>query len=49
MPAAEAPQAGFRPASLPDAQRRRQPLTESEEAALYLEFLRWREQRKTAQ
>jgi hypothetical protein len=48
-PVEEPPRATYRPASLPDAQRRRPPLSESEEAALYLEFLRWREQQKAAQ
>jgi hypothetical protein len=43
--AAEAP----RPAVGQAAQRRRAPLSESDEAALYLEFLRWKEQQRTAQ
>jgi hypothetical protein len=48
-PAAEAPRATYRPASLPETQRRRQPMSESDEAALYLEFLRWKEQQRTTQ
>jgi hypothetical protein len=48
-PAVEAPRATFRPASLPETQRRRQPMSESDEAALYLEFLRWKEQQRTTQ
>jgi hypothetical protein len=48
-PAAEPPRAGFRPASLPEVQRRRQPMSESDEAALYLEFLRWKEQQRSSQ
>jgi hypothetical protein len=48
-PAPEPPRATYRPASLPEAQRRRQPMSESDEAALYLEFLRWKEQQRTSQ
>jgi hypothetical protein len=43
--AAEAP----RPVTGQTVQRGRRSLSESEEAALYLEFLRWREQQRTAQ
>jgi hypothetical protein len=46
---AAAPQrASARPAVAP-AVRRSKPMSESEEAALYLEFLRWKEQRRSAQ
>jgi hypothetical protein len=48
-PAAAAPQrASARPAVAP-AVRRSKPMSESEEAALYLEFLRWKEQKRSAQ
>jgi hypothetical protein len=46
---AERPRAAVHAAAAPAAQRSKPPLTESDEAALYLEFLRWKEQQRTAQ
>jgi hypothetical protein len=46
--AAEAP-APAATAPRPVGERRSAPLSESEEAALYLEFLRWKEQQRSAQ
>jgi len=49
VPAAETQRASARPAAAPTVRRGKAPLSESEEAALYLEFLRWKEQQRTAQ
>jgi hypothetical protein len=48
-PAAEAQRATARSTAEQTAQRARPPLSESDQAALFLEFLRWKEQQKTAQ
>ena len=49
-PAAMTQRASTRPAVAPQiARRSKPPMSESEEAALYLEFLRWKEQQRTAQ
>jgi hypothetical protein len=49
-PAAVTQRASTRPAVAQQTARRgKPPLSESEEAALYLEFLRWKEQQRTAQ
>jgi hypothetical protein len=48
-PAAEAQRATVRSTAEQTAQRARPPLSESDQAALFLEFLRWKEQQKTAQ
>jgi hypothetical protein len=52
-PAAAEPQRALarpavRPPVRPAAQRVKPPLSESDEAALFLEFLRWKEQQKSA-
>jgi hypothetical protein len=47
--AAETQHASARPPAAPTARRGKAPLSESEEAALYLEFLRWKEQQRTTQ
>jgi len=48
-PAAEAQRATVRSPAGQTAQRARAPLSESDQAALFLEFLRWKEQQKSAQ
>jgi hypothetical protein len=49
-PAAMTQRASTRPAVAPQTVRRsKPPMSESEEAALYLEFLRWKEQQRSAQ
>ena len=49
-PAAMTQRASARPAVAPQAAARsKPPMSESEEAALYLEFLRWKEQQRSAQ
>jgi hypothetical protein len=48
-PAAEPQHASARPVAQPTGQRGKPPLSESEQAALYLEFLRWKEQQRGAQ
>jgi hypothetical protein len=49
-PAAMTQRASTRPAvAPPTARRSKPPMSESEEAALYLEFLRWKEQQRSAQ
>jgi hypothetical protein len=48
-PAAETQRATARSTAGQTAQRARPPLSESDQAALFLEFLRWKEQQKSAQ
>ena len=48
-PAAVTQRASTRAAVAPQTARRSKPMSESEEAALYLEFLRWKEQQRSAQ
>jgi hypothetical protein len=47
-PAVEARRATAGSMAEQPAQRSRPPLSESDQAALFLEFLRWKEQQKTA-
>jgi hypothetical protein len=48
-PAAVTQRASTRPAVAAQTARRGKPMSESDEAALYLEFLRWKEQQRSAQ
>jgi hypothetical protein len=48
-PAVETRRATVRPTAGQTGQRPRPPLSESDQAALFLEFLRWKEQQKSAQ